>query len=61
MLIDTHNNAFKTHSGHYVYLVMLFGLTNASLTFQRLMNSILIKILRKFLLLIDALSRLEDN
>ncbi|KAA3461244.1 reverse transcriptase [Gossypium australe] len=32
---------FKTHEGHYKFLVMRFGLTNALSTFQALINSIL--------------------
>lgn len=36
--------------GHFEYLVMLFGLTNAPATFQALMNTILAPHLRKFVL-----------
>lgn len=32
--------AFHTHKGHYKFLVMLSGLTNAPFTFQGLMNVI---------------------
>jgi hypothetical protein len=32
--------AFKTHSGHYEFCVMPFGLTCASATFQAAMNTI---------------------
>ena len=32
--------AFRTHEGHYEFLVMPFGLTSAPSTFQGLMNSI---------------------
>ena len=40
--------AFRTHKGHYEFLVMHFGLTNAPSTFQSLMNDIFIPFLRKF-------------
>lgn len=32
--------AFKIHNGHYEFMVMSFGLTNAPLTFQNLINEI---------------------
>ncbi|CAM8950453.1 unnamed protein product [Rhodiola kirilowii] len=46
---DVYKTAFKTHSGHYEYLVP-FGLTNAPCTFQSLMNHVFRDIARKFLL-----------
>lgn len=46
-LDDTHKTAFKTHSGLYEFLVMAFGLTNASASFQGVMNLIFAHLLRK--------------
>ena len=42
--------AFRTHEGHYEFIVMSFGLTNAPSTFQALMNEVLRPYLRKFAL-----------
>jgi hypothetical protein len=38
---DIPNTAFRTHEGHYEFLVILFGLCNAPSTFQILMNHVL--------------------
>lgn len=40
--------AFRTHNGHFEYLVMPFGLSNAPSTFQSAMNTLLQPFLRQF-------------
>src|SRR6187401_609663 len=45
---DIPKTAFVTRYGHYEYTVMSFGLTNAPATFSRLMNSIFMEYLDKF-------------
>jgi hypothetical protein len=47
---DIERTAFRTHHGHFEFLVMPFGLCNAPSTFQALMNDILGHYLRKFVL-----------
>ena len=40
MEADVSKTAFRTRYGHYKFLVMLFGLTNAPATFMDLMNRV---------------------
>lgn len=44
---DIYKTSFRTHEGHYEFLVMPFGLTDAPSTFQSLMNSIFKKLCEK--------------
>ena len=47
---DVEKTTFRTHHGHYEFLVMLFRLTNAPSIFQSIMNDVFRKVLMKFVL-----------
>ena len=41
---------FRTHEGHYEFMVLPFGLTNTLSSFQSLMNEVLRPVLQKYIL-----------
>ena len=46
--MDVHKTAFRTRYGHFEFLVMSFGLTNAPAAFMNLMNRVFLPCVDQF-------------
>jgi hypothetical protein len=50
VVVNVDKTAFRTHEGLFEFLIIPFGLTNAPVTFQAMMNAILDPFLQRFIL-----------
>jgi hypothetical protein len=48
---DIHKTAFRTHYGHYEFLVLSFGQTNASTTFIDIMSKVFRLFIDRFVII----------